>query len=90
MLSLDVINYKNMELSDLKWGDTIKSSELKKGDIFTKELKVKDREAFVVLEVFETVKGRKLTVQSRNLTVKTIEPKTISANETEVIWLRSI
>jgi hypothetical protein len=67
----------------------IKTSELKRGDIFTKKMEIKDREAFAVLEVMETYKGRKLLVKSRNVTLKTVEPKTISANEKEIIWLRN-
>jgi len=54
-----------------------------KGDVFTKKLQIKNREAFVVLSV--NSEKNNITVKSRNNN----EVKTISSTNEQIIWLRN-
>ena len=56
---------------------------LMKGDVFTKKLQIKNREAFVVLSV--NSEKNNITVKSRNNN----EVKTISSTNEQIIWLRN-
>ena len=57
-----------------KYGDAILGSELKKGHIFTKQLKVKGREAFEFVEI-EKKTGNILACSRLNGLGKKIKPE---------------
>lgn len=62
---------------------TVRIYDLVRGDVYTKKLQVKGREAFVVLNV--NAEKNNLTVQSRNFK----DPKTITSSNEVVYWLRN-
>jgi hypothetical protein len=57
--------------------------DLVRGDVYTKKMQIKGREAFVVLNV--NPEKNNLTVQSRNFK----DPKTIASTNETVYWLRN-